>query len=580
MARVLIVEDEPVLRMTFQEFLREDGYETDAVASFNEAKKRVDDDSYDIVVSDIILGGRTGIDLLRHIHEQGMRSAVIMITGDPSIQTASDAVRNGAYDYIAKPVNGETLKKVVRQALERKKLAEERDAYAARMAQYRAELDAIFNSVNAAIVTVDSSLRLRHANESAKQWFALDERIMEGERIRELLPEWLGPAIDALEKSLTKGQSFQDIRLEGPGGDGGHRVLVASTTPLEAQQGSGRGAVFVARDITRLTQLEAGADGQDLRFKITGKSRRMREIYSLIEDLRETDSTVLICGESGTGKELVAEAIHENSSRAGGPFVKVNCAALSEDILESELFGHVKGAFTGAIKDRTGRFELANGGTILLDEIGDISPRLQLRLLRVLQQGEFEPVGDSRSIRTNARVIAATNRDLVARIHAGEFRQDLYYRLNVVRIDVPPLRERREDIPLLVEYFCRRFNSAMKKEISGLAPDSLDIFMKYPWPGNVRELENCMERAFIVCREPWILPRHLPPELGQANGHAHYAPAPAIPTEGTRDLGPDQIVAVLIQTDWNVAKAARRLGVARNTLYMKMKQFELRRPNE
>ena len=337
--------------------------------------------------------------------------------------------------------------------------------------------------------------------------------------------------------------------------------------------------MLIARDITRLTLLERELQDKHHYREMVGKSGRMREMFKLIEDLAETDSTVLIYGESGTGKELVAEAIHESSTRSGGPFIRVNCAALSEDILESELFGHVKGAFTGAIKDRLGRFESANRGSILLDEIGDISPRLQLRLLRVLQEGEFERVGDSKTIRSDVRVIASTNQDLAAKIRLGEFRQDLYYRLNVIRIDLPPLRQRKEDIPLLVDHFLRHFNTTMKKEISGLSPEALAVLMNFPWNGNVRELENCIERAFIVCHDTTILPEHLPDEILKGDDLARSAlRVQGIFHQGEK-ISKEAVLDVLAQTDWNVAKSARLLGIARNTLYEKMKAIGLSRPN-
>ena len=302
----------------------------------------------------------------------------------------------------------------------------------------------------------------------------------------------------------------------------------------------------------------------------------MREIYRLIDDLSHADSTVLICGESGTGKELIAEAIHKSSARTDKPLLRVNCSALAEELLESELFGHVRGAFTGAVKDRVGRFEAANGGTLFLDEIGDITPRLQLRLLRVLQQGEFERVGDSKTIHVDVRIIAATNQDLAARIDSGRFREDLYYRLNVIRIDVPPLRERIEDLPLLTEHFLRQFNTRFKKEIEGVSTDAMAVLMGHPWKGNVRELENCMERAFIVCHGTEIRTEHLPKDIQGPAAQPRPNQAPAPKPEGPIDR--NALIAALKTTDWNVAKAARRLGIARNTVYEKMKRFAIERP--
>ena len=574
MATTLIVEDESVLRLTFRQFLEEDDHEVFTAEDYGQAVKIIDENDIDVIVTDIILGGKTGVDLLRTARERGLDSPVIMITGDPNVETASEAVRLGAFDYLPKPVTGTDLKRVVRLALDRKAIAEERDLYARKMERYQRELETTFNSVNEGIITVDNDLRVHQINAAARAMFDLGAKDLSEIPFEDFLPD---PACDALKNTVETHEGATDIRIETSLRNGKKKVFVVNTAPLVAEHGARDGAVLVARDITRLNLLEEQLHGKTMYRNMIGKSPRMKEIFSLIDDLSETDSTVLICGESGTGKELVAEALHESSTRAHGPFVKVNCAALSEDILESELFGHVKGAFTGAVKDRIGRFESAIGGTILLDEIGDISPRLQLRLLRVLQEREFERVGDSRPIRADVRVIAASNQDLIEKIKAGEFRQDLYYRLNVVRIEVPPIRERREDMPLFVDYFCKRFNALFKKEITGVAPETMDVFMNYPWMGNVRELENCMERAFIVCHEPLVLPKHLPPEI-KLDGTPHLVPEQTTtPRIRDRSVDKERLLEVFAQTDWNVAKSARILGIARNTLYQKMKAYGLSR---
>jgi len=326
-----------------------------------------------------------------------------------------------------------------------------------------------------------------------------------------------------------------------------------------------------------VSRLEKELEDRQQFGNIVGKSRRMRDVFQLVENVAATDSTVLIYGESGTGKELIASAIHHgNPTRSKGPFIKVNCAALADDILESELFGHVKGAFTGAVRDRVGRFEAADGGTILLDEIGDISFRLQQRLLRVLQEREFERVGDTRPIKVDVRVIAATNRDLAARAKSGQFREDLYYRLNVLRIQLPPLRDHSDDIPLLVDHFCKRYNETFKKGGLGLAPETMDIIMNHRWPGNVRELENCLERAFIVCHDPVILPKHLPPEMLGGDANTPMMGQDDMDGRGGTD-SKERILDVLRRTDWNMAKTARILGIARNTLYQRMKNHGISR---
>ncbi|MBW2483400.1 MAG: sigma 54-interacting transcriptional regulator, partial [Deltaproteobacteria bacterium] len=270
---------------------------------------------------------------------------------------------------------------------------------------------------------------------------------------------------------------------------------------------------------------------------------------------------------SGTGKELVVEELHRFGERRGKPLVKVNCAALSENLLESELFGHVAGAFTGAVKDKIGRFQRADGGTLFLDEIGEISPRMQLRLLRVLETMEFERVGDSTPIKVNVRVVAATNRDLKQKLAGGDFREDLYYRLKVVEIKLPPLRERAEDIPILVEHFLALFNQKFKKKIKNISTDVWKMFGNYPWPGNVRELENTLEHAFICCHEGAITVNHLPAEFKKLQGSA----SDAVPM--TEEQEAEAIRRTLRKARWNKSRAAELLGISRRTIYRKMQKY-------
>ena len=578
LARVLIVEDEHVLRLTFGEFFKEDGHEVSIAENYAQAVLSIERHPVDVIITDIILGGRTGVDLLRTVRERGLHVPVVMITGEPNVETASEAVRLGAFDYLPKPVTGDALKRVTRLAADRQRIACERDAYAAELDRYRRDLEAIFNSVNEGIIAVDADMRIQRVNASAIGILGIPAPAQTPPSFPAVFPDGLDAARQALEQTLKSRQPAPDTRIEFTPSGGETRVLVVSTTPLRGEGGGFSGALLMIRDVTRLTRLEQQVEESQQYRIIIGKSAKMQAIFALVKELAETDTTALILGESGTGKELVAAALHHAGPRARGPFLKVNCAALSEDLLESELFGHVKGAFTGAIRNRVGRFEAANGGTILLDEIGDISPRLQLRLLRVIQEREFERVGDSVPIRTHVRVIASTNQNLERKIRDGEFRQDLYYRLNVVRIEIPPLRERREDIPLLVEGFCRRFNRAFKKTIAGVAPDTMDLFMTYPWPGNVRELENCLERAFIVCRDAQILPSHLPLEiLRHEYGKLEEKMDKSLP-EPLNSPSRDAIERVLTKTDWNIAKTSRLLGIARNTLYQRIRALDIRRP--
>jgi len=345
------------------------------------------------------------------------------------------------------------------------------------------------------------------------------------------------------------------------------------------------------------------------RFRLVGESAAIAQVYAVIDKVADTPSTVLISGESGTGKELIARALHENSARAGGPFIKINCAAIPKALMESELFGYEKGAFTGAVGAKPGRFELAHGGTLFLDEIGEIPVEMQVKLLRVLQESEFERVGGIKTIKVDVRLVTATNRDLLQEIGTGNFREDLYYRLNVVPIHIPPLRERRADIGLLVDHFIAKFNERLKKDITGVERDAVSRLMAYNWPGNIRELENMIERTMLFCEAATIRASDLPPELA-APAVAPQAPSPAAaagvsslssapaaedrsastgapPTPAppslkeavraeTERVERELIQRALDETGGNVTQAARKLKISRKGLQTKMKELGLR----
>ncbi len=301
---------------------------------------------------------------------------------------------------------------------------------------------------------------------------------------------------------------------------------------------------------------------------ILGKNTRMQEIFELISDIADTDSTALIQGESGTGKELIARAIHFNSHRKNKPFVIANCSAYSQNLLESELFGHEKGSFTGAIRRKIGRFEMANGGTIFLDEIGEVSPPTQILLLRVLQDHRFERVGGEETLEVDVRVIAATNKNLTEEMKKGTFREDLYYRLNVIPIFVPSLRERKDDIPLLVSHFLLKFSHERGKEVNGFSPEVMEILLAHSWPGNVRELENVIEHATIIAKQDKILMKDLPQSLLQR-------PLPAQEFTTLQDYEKNLIFKTLQETNWNKHKTSKRLNINRSTLYGKMRRYGL-----
>jgi DNA-binding NtrC family response regulator len=322
------------------------------------------------------------------------------------------------------------------------------------------------------------------------------------------------------------------------------------------------------------------------RFRLVGDSPAIRHIYAIIEKVANTPSTVLITGESGTGKELIARALHENSARHQGPFIKINCAAIPKTLMESELFGYEKGAFTGAVGAKPGRFELAHGGTLFLDEIGEIPVEMQVKLLRALQESEFERVGGIRTTRVDVRLVAATNRDLEKEIEAGRFRKDLYYRLNVVPIVLPPLRDRKSDIPVLCAHFIEKYNKRLNKKIEGIDDEALAVLQTYPWPGNIRELENLMERLIVFSDGPRIGARDLPEAVrGGGSGAGQSGEPAAVPGDASlkdlvkqraQELEKDLIAKALDETNGNVTRAAKLLQISRKSLQTKMKEFGLR----
>ena len=308
---------------------------------------------------------------------------------------------------------------------------------------------------------------------------------------------------------------------------------------------------------------------------IIGKSKPMRDVFEVISLSAPSDATILILGESGTGKELIANAIHQNSFRKDKPFIKINCAALPENLLESELFGHEKGSFTGAIAKRQGRFEMANSGTLFLDEIGDMTSSTQAKILRVLQEGEFESVGSDKTIKVDVRIIAATNKDLELEVEKGNFRKDLFFRLSVVPITLPPLRERKRDIPLLAKHFLKKYTEKNNRLISDFTPAAIDKLMRYDWPGNVRELENLIERTVIMSREELITPNILPFSINGLEKNEDSNAANILPGRSIRDVEKELITKTLESTDKNITRAAELLGVSRRTLHNKIKEYDI-----
>lgn len=431
------------------------------------------------------------------------------------------------------------------------------------------ERETVFRSVNDAIITVDTEAHITGANEATKSICGVNLEEVIGKSFGDVVMPCERSCHEVLSETLRTKSPVKEYHLECRHRKRPAKAVVLNSSALFGQDNEFMGAVLVIRDITRLRDLEQQLSERHQFHNIVGRNRRMQEIYTLLENLADTDTTILFTGESGTGKEVVAKALHYSGIRAFKPMVKVNCSALAENLLESELFGHVKGAFTGAQRDRVGRFQAADGGTILLDEIGDISPIIQRKLLRVLQEKEFERVGDSTPMKVDVRVIATTNRNLKEKVESGEFRDDLYYRLKVIEISLPPLRERTEDILLLADHFIDRFNKRYKRDIGGISNEVLDTFMNYPWPGNVRELEHAIEHAFILSRSETITVDDLSSEI---KGYAERK-QPAV--EKRVAAGAQEILKALEKTGWNKAKAARLLGISRRTIYRKIQEYNI-----
>lgn len=448
---ILVVDDEPLIRESLYEILRIEGYRAHMAATAEEAMDVISKDHIDIVVTDMQLPKRSGLELLGQVKASSSEIEVILITGYGTIESAVEAMKKQAYDYITKPINDNEIKIVINKIIERKEILEE--------------------------------------NKSLKE-------------------------------------------------------QIAQVNPT----------VFC---------------------NMIGSSEKMQKVYHIIESVASSNATILITGESGTGKGLVARAIHEKDrKRCEKPFVEVSCGALSETLLESELFGHVKGAFTGAIKDKEGRFEYAREGTVFLDEIDSFSPNLQVKLLRVLQDGVFERVGDNLSRKASVRIIVATNRILTDLVGKNQFREDLYYRINVIAINLPAFRERKEDLPLLIEHFLIKYNKTYNKKIAGISDEVRRLFYEYNWPGNIRELENAIEGAVIMAKTE-ILNKWDVPNVAKFNV------AEGIATNGKslKEVleAPERklIMSILNECGWNRNKAAAALGINRTTLYNKMKKFNI-----
>jgi PAS domain S-box-containing protein len=438
----------------------------------------------------------------------------------------------------------------------------------------------VLDAVSDGVMVVDTNRHVVFLNRRARQLldYGEDERL--GCRCRDVLNTDDCENNCPLTRLTTRGCRVENYEMVYRG-KGDRAIAAASTFDLLTDtNGVVVGAVEVFRDLSELRRLEDEVHGRRGLGQLVGKSHAMRVVYDVIEAVAPTDASVLITGESGTGKKLVARAIHDCSERAAKPLVTVNCTASAEGVLETELFGHVRVASSSASVDRPGQFELAQGGTVLLHEIGALTPRLQEKLLRVLQEGEYEPVGSSRTRKVDVRVLAATSKDLEEAVECETFRRDLFYRLNVVPLYVPPLREHREDIPLLIDHFVRKLNRQMRhKFIDGLAPDAFDLLNDYDFQGNIRQLEKIVEHGFIRCRGKHIRLEHLP-QLVTARGATSGAsvesdaPAPEAPAgDSLEEIERDFLLRVLEDNEWRLNVVADRLGLSRTTLWRKLKRL-------
>ncbi len=442
---------------------------------------------------------------------------------------------------------------------------------AAENKRYHQHLEAIFQSVKDAVITLDLNQKILAINEAARSICGLDPQQILGKNFLQVKKECSNKCCDYLKELEKNGDQFSEFFQECRRPGRSHQVVSVTRAPLKDHEDKRIGVVLVIRDLTTEAPIAEDLSERYRKYQIIGKSLPMQRVYRLLDDLLPTDTTVLISGDTGTGKELAVSALHYGGPRADKPLVKVNCTALAETLLESELFGHVKGAFTGAHKDMVGRFQTAQGGTVFLDEIGDITLKTQAKLLRFIEEKRYERVGESITRQADVRIIAATNRNLRKMVKQGLFREDLYFRLKVFEVTLPPLRERLDDLPLLAEHFRHFLNKAYDKHVEGILPRVLEIFRNYAWPGNVRELKHVLEHAFVQCKGSTITPEDLPADIREVA-------ADLVPFRDKKALNAEALREALSRTAGNKAKAARLLGISRPTLYRLLTEYDLNTP--
>jgi len=430
----------------------------------------------------------------------------------------------------------------------------------------KSEYEIILNSIAEGVFVVNLDRAIVYINDAAKKLVGVEENDVIGKRCYEVFKSSVCEKQCLLKRLIKEGKSIFDEEVEITDLFGEKIDVLVSAVPITDKSGEIVGAVETIRDISIVKELDKEIREKYTFQDIVSKNKRILEIFKILPDIAKSDSTVLISGENGTGKELFANAIHNLSYRKDKPFIKINCGALPDNLLESELFGYKKGAFTGAVKDKPGRVETAEGGTIFLDEIGDLSPAFQVKLLRFLQEREYTPLGCNKTFKADVRVLSATNKDLVKMIEEGQFRQDLYFRIKVVEINLPPLRERKGDIPLLVKHLLSKFNRTKGKRISKLSDKAMELLMRYDYPGNIRELENIIEYSFVICKDI-ITPQCLPSYLNKKYSRT----TDGFSTLNLKIVEEELIEKALKLCHGNKSKAAKMLGISRVSLWKKLK---------
>jgi PAS domain S-box-containing protein len=439
----------------------------------------------------------------------------------------------------------------------------------------------LLDVIDQSIFTIDKDGMITFFNRAAEELTGYKAGEILGKRCAEIFKTDLCASGCPLQRTIQSGQRVIDRRVRIRVRDGRSIPVSVTTAILSTEGGEVLGGVEVIKDLSSLVHLKRQLDGKYCFEDIISKNDRMQRIFDLLPQVAQSDSTVLILGASGTGKELVAKAIHHQSKRNDRPFVAVNCAAMPETLMESELFGYIKGAFTDAKRDKPGRIAQADGGTLFLDEVGDLPLKIQVKLLRFLQERAYEPLGATFTTRADVRILSATHRDLGQMVEEGSFRRDLYYRLNIMQFNLPPLRERPEDIPLLVGHFIRRFRHITGKQIEGMADDALSILLHYSFPGNIRELENLIERAFILCQGPLITTEHLPGTIVERilDPRPEKGSVPALAPvhmDPLRRAECNTIQDALRRNQGNRSRTATALGIHRSTLIRKIKLYGIR----